>query len=109
MSSNKLSGIWLWLACCLAGAALADDAYIYPESVYSGDIVDLVIEYDSRFPALYALDDAPLEADFEVLDTRSRVFRVTENDKLCLSQFNADVAGRLSVLPPDAYRHTLLS
>ena len=99
MRTARLPSLCLWLALLSAGVAVADDAYVYPESVYVGDIVEFVIEYDSRFPALYALDSAPLEPDFEVLDARSRVFRVTENGQ----QFHR-MQWRLQLLPRQSGR-----
>ena len=94
MPARILRLLCTWLAVALPGMTAADDAYLFPESVYAGDIVDLVIEYDSRFPALYAIDSSPLETDFEVLDTRSRVLRVTEDGE----QFHR-MQWRLQLLP----------
>ncbi len=74
---------------CLLGLLLqlsspgrADTAYLQPESVYLGDIAELVIEYDNRIPSLYPLDTTPLAADFEVLDKKSRVFRLTDSSEM---------------------------
>ena len=64
------------LALCLPGASFANTAYLYPQAIFEGDIVELVIEYDSKIPSLYALDTAPLEANFEILDNKSRVMRL---------------------------------
>jgi hypothetical protein len=96
MSLNLLG---LCLANLLPAGGLADDAYLYPETVYAGDIAELVIEYDNRFPSLFALDAAPLEADFEVLDIRSRVFRVTADGE----QFHR-MQWRLQLLPRNSGR-----
>lgn len=63
-------------------SAVADSAYLQPAVVYQGDISELVIEYDNSIPSLYALDTSLLEADFEVLDTRSRVSRMIEAGNL---------------------------
>ncbi len=63
-------------------SAVADSAYLQPAVVYQGDISELVIEYDNSIPSLYALDTSLLEADFEVLDTKSRVFRMLEDGNL---------------------------
>ncbi len=74
---------------CLLGLLLqlsspgrADTAYLQPESVYLGDIAELVIEYDNRIPSLYPLDSTALAADFEVLDKKSRVFRLTDGNEM---------------------------
>lgn len=74
---------------CLLGLVLqlsspcrADAAYLQPESVYLGDIAELVIEYDNRIPSLYPLDTTALAADFEVLDKKSRVMRLTDSNEL---------------------------
>ncbi|MGD2172679.1 MAG: BatD family protein [Gammaproteobacteria bacterium] len=63
----------LWLP---ATACLATTAYLQPQAIFEGDIVELLIEYDSKIPSLYALDTTPLETEFEILDTRSRVMRI---------------------------------
>lgn len=61
-----------------ASPCFADSAYLQPQLVYLGDISELVIEYENSIPSLYALDTSVLETDFEVLDLKSRVFRVVE-------------------------------
>lgn len=72
----------LRLGCaCLAlglprAACPANTAYLHPEAIFEGDIVELVIEYDSKIPSLYALDTGPLATDFEILDSRSKVIRL---------------------------------
>ena len=66
----------------LSSPCLADTTYLQPESVYLGDISELVIEYDNRIPSLYSLDTTPLAADFEVLDKKSRVFRLTDGSEM---------------------------
>ena len=76
----------LRIACaCLAlglprAACLANTAYMHPEAIFEGDIAELVIEYDSKIPSLYALDTAPLETDFEILESRSRVIRLDDSN-----------------------------
>lgn len=60
----------------------ADAAYLQPESVYLGDISELVIEFDNRIPSLYPLDTSALEANFEILDKKSRVFRLTDGGEI---------------------------
>lgn len=94
----------LCMASLLPGGGAADDAYLYPDTVYTGDVAELVIEYDNRFPALYALDSSSLREDFEVLDTRSRVFRVTENGE----QFHR-MQWRVQLLPKRSGRLTVPS
>jgi len=64
------------LALCLPGASHANTASLHPQAIFEGDIVELVIEYDSKIPSLYALDTTPLEANFEILDSKSRVMRL---------------------------------
>jgi len=60
----------------------ADAAYLQPESIYLGDITELVIEYDNRIPSLYPLDTAALATDFEILDKKSRVSRLVDSDEI---------------------------
>jgi len=60
----------------------ADAAYLQPESVYLGDITELVIEYDNRIPSLYPLDTSALAADFEILEKKSRVSRIIDSDEV---------------------------
>jgi len=57
----------------------ATTTQLHPQAVFEGDITELVIEYDSKIASLYALDTAPLDADFEILDIKSRVFRIDGN------------------------------
>ena len=72
----------LRLACLLfalsAAPAFAATAYLKPPAIFAGDIAELVIEYDSKMASLYALDSGPLATDFEVLDIKSRVFRIDQ-------------------------------
>jgi len=56
----------------------AQIAFLQPERIFAGDIAELVIELDSKIPSLYPLDLAALEADFEVLNVKSRIARVLE-------------------------------
>ncbi len=74
------------LLCCLgvllasfAAPVFATTAYLHPQAVFEGDITELVIEYDSKIASLYALDTASLDADFDILDIKSRVFRIDRN------------------------------
>ena len=66
----------LILFCCFATRVAASSAYLQPPGIYAGDVTELVIEYDSRVPALYELDTAALEAEFDLLATQSRVIRL---------------------------------
>ena len=60
----------------------AQTTYLQPERIYAGDITQLVIEIDSKIPSLYALDTSVLKQDFDVLDIKSSVLRVLENNNL---------------------------
>ena len=51
------------------------------QRVLAGDIAELVITYKADLPSMYAIDTAPLQADFKVLDTRSRVSRIYQADR----------------------------
>ena len=72
------------LVYCLAAllqfssACKADATYLQPDSVYLGDVTELVIEYDNSIPSLYSLDSSALEADFEIIDRKSRIFRLDD-------------------------------
>jgi len=72
---RRIAGILMLLGAfpCLAG-----NAYLQPSAIFDGDITELVIEYDSKIPSLYALDTTPLLADFEILDVKSRVIRLDQ-------------------------------
>ncbi len=59
----------------------AQTAYLRHNQIFSGDIAELMIEYDNKIPSLYALDTSVLEADFEVLDIKSSVSRMFESNK----------------------------
>ena len=59
----------------------AQTAYLQPNQIFSGDIAELMIEYDNKIPSLYSLDTSVLEADFEVLDIKSSVSRMFESNK----------------------------
>ena len=68
-----------WLLFALsASPATAATAFLNPPAIFAGDIAELVIEYDSKMASLYALDSGPLAADFEILDIKSRVFRLDQ-------------------------------
>ena len=70
-----------WLLFALSTSpAFAATAYLKPAAIFAGDIAELVIEYDSMMASLYALDSEPLSADFEILDIKSRVFRIDQHD-----------------------------
>jgi hypothetical protein len=72
----------LMLLTLVASVCLAQTAHLHPDRIYEGDITQLVIELDSRIPSLYALDTSILEQDFTVLDIKSSVLRVFENNRL---------------------------
>ena len=60
----------------------AQTAYLQPQRIFEGDIAELIIEYDSKIPSLYALDTSTLESDFEVLDIKSGISRVVESGEM---------------------------
>ena len=60
----------------------AQTAFLQASRIFEGDIAELVIEYDSKIPSLYALDLSALEADFEVLDVKSGVARMLEANEM---------------------------
>jgi hypothetical protein len=75
----------------------AQTAYLQPERIFEGDITELVIELDSNIPSLYALDLAELEADFEVLDVKSRIARMLEaNEMFHRMQWKIEILPRRS-------------
>ena len=75
----------------------AQTAFLQPERVFEGDIAELVIELDSKIPSLYALDLAELEADFEVLDVKSRIARMLEaNEMIHRMQWKIEILARRS-------------
>ena len=82
-----MSGIRNNLTCCLLLAqltsyCLAETVYLNPARIYPGDIAELVIEYDNNIPSLYALDTSVLQADFEIIDVKSRVSRLLQGDEV---------------------------
>lgn len=60
----------------------AQTAYLQSNRVFEGDIAELIIEYESKIPSLYALDTSALELEFEVLDIKPRVARVMESNEV---------------------------
>ena len=60
----------------LTSFAQAQTTTLRQQQIHTGDIAELTIEYEAAIPSLYAIDTAPLEVDFKVLDTRSSVTRV---------------------------------
>lgn len=64
----------------IAQGAQAQAIRLEPQTVYSGDLVRLSIEYRNEIPSLYALDTRPLERDFEVLQVDSRTSRAIADD-----------------------------
>ena len=65
----------------LAIQVQAQSTSLRQESINEGDIAELTITHDAGIPSLFALDTTPLNADFEVLDTRSRISRVTQDNQ----------------------------
>ena len=70
---------YAFLLCMLfASSRLAAlDVFVQPETAQEGDIVDLILQYESEIPSLYALETEPLLPDFEVIDTQSRIQRLS--------------------------------
>lgn len=90
------------LLCCLLAwlsAVSAQSARLQDEQVYLGDIATLEIEYDNKIPSLYALDTAVLEADFEVLDIKSRTSRLVDG-----GEFSNRMQWEIRLLPRRAGR-----
>lgn len=81
MKSRNLVLLLALLLAAALGRVQADNAYLRPARAFSGDIVELVIEYENRIPSLYALDTSALEADFEVLKVDSSVSRVNDGER----------------------------
>jgi len=84
----------------------SDTAYLQPASIFLGDITELVLEYDSATPSLYPLDTSALEADFELLDKKSRVMRLSDTDKVIYRmQWRLQLAVRRSgsIVLPEFY------
>ncbi|MDH3763080.1 MAG: hypothetical protein OEU50_19055 [Gammaproteobacteria bacterium] len=73
--------ICLALLLQLSSTCKADATYLQPDSVYLGDMTELVIEYDNSIPSLYSLDSSALEADFEIIGKNSRIFRLDDTGK----------------------------
>jgi len=73
----------------------ARSAYLRSNQIYAGDIAELIIEFDNKIPALYALDTTVLEKDFEVLNKNSSVSRVSDlNKALHRMQWNIEILPR---------------
>ena len=65
----------------LQSLSYAQTAYLRSNQIFSGDIAELIIEFDNQIPSLYALDTSLLEADFEVLNIKSSVSRIFESNE----------------------------
>jgi hypothetical protein len=61
--------------------AQAQTTSLRQQRIHTGDIAELTIEYEAAIPSLYAIDTAPLEVDFKVLDTRSSVTRILKENQ----------------------------
>jgi hypothetical protein len=76
------------LTCCLLlsnqviAVEPATNAYLRSAQIQAGDIAELVIEYHSQIPSLYALDTSVLESDYELLNISSSVARVYESEQM---------------------------
>jgi hypothetical protein len=60
----------------LGSLAQAQTTSLRQQQIFEGDIAELIIEYESSIPSLYAVDTSILDKDFIVLDTQSSVSRV---------------------------------
>jgi len=67
--------------CLLFSLAHAQTTSLRQSRIYAGDIAELTIEYDADIPSLYAIDTSVLDADFTVLDLKSRISRHFETNK----------------------------
>ena len=91
MSSAR---VWLVIAMLVPLDGLAQTAELQPSRVREGDVVTLVIEYQTHIPALYALDTSVLRQDFEILDAQSSTIRQPESEK-----YSSRMQWKLQILP----------
>jgi hypothetical protein len=73
--------ISLLLLTLLTSLAQAQSTSLRQSRIFAGDIAELMISYESELPSLYSVDTTPLEPDFEVLDTSSRVARTQRDNR----------------------------
>jgi hypothetical protein len=78
-----LRPVSLLLFTLLTSLAQAQSTSLRQSRIFAGDIAELTISYESELPSMYSIDTTPLQPDFEVLDTSSRVSRV-QRDKRSL-------------------------
>jgi len=73
--------ISLLLFSLLTSLAQAQSTSLRQPRIFAGDIAELLISYESELPSMYSVDTTPLEPDFEVLETSSRVSRVQRDNR----------------------------
>jgi len=99
--------ISLLLLTLLTSLAQAQSTSLRQSRIFVGDIAELTIIHDSELPSMYAVDTTPLQLDFEVLDTATRVSRMQrDNRSLHRMQWSALLVPRHSGLlsiPPLRY------
>jgi hypothetical protein len=64
------------------GYCHAQTAFLEPPQITQGDVSILVIELESKIPSLYGLDTTELEANFEILESQSRIISVHEQNEI---------------------------
>jgi hypothetical protein len=71
----------LLLLALLTSLAQAQSTSLRQSRIFTGDIAELMITYESELPSMYSVDTTALEPDFEVLDTSSRVSRLQRDNR----------------------------
>lgn len=92
------------LLCQLPATVQAEFAYLQDRRVFEGDFTTLVIQYDRGIPSLYAIDTSELEVDFEVLNSKSQLSRIiNENEAFHRMQWEIQILpkriGKLRIPP----------
>ena len=65
----------------LTSPAQAQSTSLRQSRIFADDIAELTITYESELSSMYSVDTEPLEPDFEVLDTSTRVSRVLRDNR----------------------------
>ena len=65
----------------LPSTVMAQTAYLESDLIWEGDIAVLVIELESDYASLYALDTKPLEKDFRIIEFEPETSRVSGTKK----------------------------
>ena len=99
---SKAFVIGLLMMVLFPSRLLAVEVLLQPAVAQDGDIVELILQYESEIPSLYALDTEPLLRDFEVINTDSRIQRLTGFEKQRLRmewivQITPRITGRLEI------------